>query len=77
VRSAHSPYDLSLAFRFQAELGEECDGGVQIVDDDGDVVHPLNGHVRQHDSSLPLELAAYDPVHHQMLRTRFGEPLLW
>ena len=24
-----------------------CDGGVQVVDDDGDVVHPLNGHVCQ------------------------------
>src|SRR5205814_2104846 len=40
--------DLSLAFQFHAELGEERDGGVQVVDDDGDVVHPLNGHVSQH-----------------------------
>ena len=40
-------FDLSLAFQLHAELGEECDGGVQVVDDDGDVVHPLNGHVGQ------------------------------
>jgi len=40
--------DLPLAFQLHAELGEERDGGVQVVDDDPDVVHPLNGHVRQH-----------------------------
>jgi hypothetical protein len=40
--------DLPLAFQLHAELGEERDGGVQVVDDDTDVVHPLNGHVRQH-----------------------------
>ena len=38
-------FDLPLAFQLHAELGEECDGRVQVVDDDGDVVHPLNGHV--------------------------------
>jgi glycosyltransferase involved in cell wall biosynthesis len=41
-------FDLSLAFQLHAELGEECHGGVQVVDDDGDVVHPLNAHARQH-----------------------------
>ncbi len=41
-------FDLRLAFQLHTELGEECDGGVQVVDDDGDVVHPLNGHVCQH-----------------------------
>jgi hypothetical protein len=40
--------DLPLAFQLQAELGEERDGGVQVIDDDGDVVHPLHGHVCQH-----------------------------
>jgi hypothetical protein len=39
------PFDLPLAVQFHAELGEERDGGIQVVDDDGDVVHPLNGHV--------------------------------
>jgi hypothetical protein len=29
-------FDLPLAFQLQAELGEEGDGGVQVVDDDGD-----------------------------------------
>jgi hypothetical protein len=40
-------FDLSVAFQFHAELGEECHGGAQVVDDDGDVVHPLNRHVCQ------------------------------
>ena len=31
-----------LAVRFHSELGEERDSRVQVVDDDGDVVHPLN-----------------------------------
>jgi hypothetical protein len=44
----HQALDLPLAFQFHAELGEERDGGVQVVDDDPDVVHPLNGQVRQH-----------------------------
>ena len=43
----HQPLDLPLAFQFHAELGEERDGGVQVIDDDGDVVHPQNGHARQ------------------------------
>jgi hypothetical protein len=41
-------FDLRLAFELHAELGEERDGGVQVVDDDGDVVQPLNGHVAEH-----------------------------
>jgi hypothetical protein len=41
-------FDLPLAFQFHAELGEERNGGIQVFDDDGDVVHPLNGHVREH-----------------------------
>src|SRR5712691_2074549 len=41
-------FDLPLAFQFHAELGEERDSRVQVVDDDGDVVHPLNGHVSEH-----------------------------
>ena len=39
--------DLRLAFQFHAELGEESDGGIQVVDDDANVVHPLNGHITQ------------------------------
>jgi hypothetical protein len=35
------------AIQFHAELSEERDGGVQVIDDDADVVHPLNGHVAQ------------------------------
>src|SRR5215510_12071807 len=41
-------FDLSLAFQLHAELGEERDGGIQVFNDDGDVVHPLNGHVFEH-----------------------------
>jgi hypothetical protein len=37
-------FDLRLAVHFQAELGEERDGGVQVVDHDGDVIHPLKSH---------------------------------
>jgi hypothetical protein len=37
--------DLPFAFQLHAELGEERDGGIQVVGDDGDVVHSLNGHV--------------------------------
>jgi hypothetical protein len=45
-------FDLALAFQFHAELGEERDGGVQVIDDDADVVHPLNGHVAQHTNAV-------------------------
>ena len=45
-------------FELQAELGEECDGGVQVVDDDGDVVHPLNGHVAQHTNAASRQSGA-------------------
>ena len=38
---------MSLAFQLHTELGEERDGGVQIVDDGANVVHPLNGHACQ------------------------------
>ncbi len=48
-------FDLSLVFWLHAELGEECDGGVQVVDDDGDVVHPLNGHVCPHTAAASRE----------------------
>src|SRR5215472_12758400 len=41
-------FDLPRAFQFHAELGEERDRRVQVVDDDGDVVHPPNGHVSEH-----------------------------
>jgi hypothetical protein len=40
-------FDLPLAFQLHAELGEERDRRVQVVDDDGDVVHPLNAHVSE------------------------------
>src|SRR5208283_4932320 len=43
VRSAQRPSTcLPLAFQFHPELGEERDSRVQVVDDDGDVVHPMN-----------------------------------
>src|SRR6267143_1064702 len=38
-------FDLPLALKLHPKLGEERDGRVQVVDDDGDVVHPLNGHI--------------------------------
>src|SRR6185369_5194597 len=46
------PYDVSRpssldrhpAFQLHSEFGEEGDGGVEVVDDDADVVHALNRH---------------------------------
>jgi hypothetical protein len=40
-------FDLRLSFQLHAELGEERDIRVQVVDDDADVVHPLNRHVSE------------------------------
>ena len=40
-------FDLALAFQFHAELGEELDSRVQVVDNDCDVVQPVNGHVSE------------------------------
>ena len=37
-------FNLLFAFQLHAELAEERDSRVQVVDDDGDVVHPLNSH---------------------------------
>src|SRR6266849_4372703 len=41
-------FDLPLAFQLHAELGEERDSRVQVVDDDCDVVHPLNSHIPEY-----------------------------
>src|SRR5258708_38335669 len=40
-------FDMGLSFQLHAELGEERDSRVQVVDDDADVVHPLKGHVSE------------------------------
>ncbi len=34
--------DCRLAFQLQSEFGEERHGSREVVDDDGDVVHPLD-----------------------------------
>jgi hypothetical protein len=36
--------DLRFAFPLHAKFGEEGDGGIQVFDDNADVVHPLNRH---------------------------------
>ena len=36
--------DPRFAFLLHAKFGEEGDGGIQVVDDNADVVHPLNRH---------------------------------
>jgi hypothetical protein len=46
-------FDLRLAFQLHTELSEERDGSVQVVDNDGHVVHPLNGHVSSISSGKP------------------------
>ena len=38
------PLDRSLALQLHAELDEERDDGVEVLDDDEDVVHPLDRH---------------------------------
>jgi hypothetical protein len=39
-----APLDRRLAVQLQAELGEERDSGLEIVDDDADVIHSLYRH---------------------------------
>jgi hypothetical protein len=40
--SRPASFDRHPAFQLHAEFGEEGDGGVEVVDDDADVVHALN-----------------------------------
>jgi hypothetical protein len=40
------PLDRRLALQLHAELGEERLGGLEVLDNDEDVVHPLNRHIR-------------------------------
>ncbi len=63
-------FDLGLAFQFHAELGEERDGGVQVVDDDADVIHPLKGHVRQH--TVVPDASPRGTLHSVHLRQQWG-----
>src|SRR3954451_4763345 len=39
------PLDLRLAFQLHTEFGEERFGGLEVVDDDENVVHPLKRHI--------------------------------
>jgi hypothetical protein len=41
------PLDLRLALQLHAEIGEERLGGLEILDDDENVVHPLNRHTAE------------------------------
>ncbi len=40
--------DLRPAIQLQAQFGEEGDCRMEIIDDDGDIVHSLNCHVADH-----------------------------
>jgi hypothetical protein len=62
--------DLPLAFQVHAELSEERDGGGQVVDDDGDVVHPLNGQVSQHRTAASRQSGAEGPLPRKSARCR-------
>jgi len=45
VEAVHlTSLDRRLALQLHAELEEELLGGLEVVDDDADVVHPLNRH---------------------------------
>jgi hypothetical protein len=46
------------------ELGEERDSRVQVVDDDGDVVHPLNGHLSDHKPAVSRRSGVPKPAAH-------------
>jgi len=37
--------DLTLAPRLESELDEELDCGCEVIDDDADVLHPLDRHL--------------------------------
>ena len=39
------PFDCRLALQLQAQFDEERLGGLEIVDNDEDVVHPFNRHI--------------------------------
>jgi hypothetical protein len=38
-------FDRGLTFELETELAEEIDRRCEVVDDDADVIHPLNRHV--------------------------------
>src|SRR5438045_7258283 len=43
-----TPLDRRLAFQLHAEFGEERFGSLEVVDNDENVVHPLDRHVPEH-----------------------------
>jgi hypothetical protein len=56
-------FDRPSAFQLHAELAEERDGGVQVVYDNSEIGHPLNGHVGQHRAGArPASRYATDSV---------------
>ncbi len=75
VRSAQGPSIGASGFEVQTELGEEGDGGVEVIDHDGDVVHPLHGHVSTSNASA----GEFDrcPRQDSNLRTRLRRPVLY
>jgi hypothetical protein len=40
-----TPLDRRLAFQLHTEFGEERFGSLEVVDNDENVVHPLNRHI--------------------------------
>jgi len=45
MRSTPAAFRGSLALQLESELGEELGCGREVVDNDADVVHPLESHV--------------------------------
>jgi hypothetical protein len=72
VEAVHpGPLDRHLALKRHAEGGEEGDGGPQVVDDDADVVHSRDCHVR------PLSPAAIRSLSGARLGETCGPHGLW
>ena len=55
--------DCRLAFKFRTEFEEEGGSSFKVVDNDADVVHPLDRHPTQSSPSTTAELL--DPGHHR------------
>ncbi len=70
--------DLRPAIQLQAQFCEEGDCCIQIIDDDGNVVHPLNCHVVDHfERRQPASSALLVVNDREALALQLGEAVLY
>src|SRR3989454_1236250 len=62
TRSTQRPSDRRLAFQLHTEFGEERFGSLEVVDNDENVVHPLNRHFPEHRVGMLRHLPRAIPV---------------